>query len=238
MAKGNQRFWNGIVDRGLRHTGDPGNLKSTIDNSPSRTMLRIGSIQLDVPFVQAALSGYSDLAMRRLARRYGAPYTLNEVVLDRLVLQKGKRQKKILRVAEDDHPVGGQLLGADPEDFASAAVAMTRHEVDPVLPVAPVWCDGECRHGTPFVCVSRYIVTHRDMPLRQACDADDRRRSGGTSRGGPAVRIRLDRRDVREPGRGARALDTRPCPDDPVRRSAERANPGEERQRGHQPDRV
>ena len=33
--------------------------------------------------VQAALSGYSDMPMRRLARDYGCPYTINEVVLDK-----------------------------------------------------------------------------------------------------------------------------------------------------------
>ena len=54
-------------------------------------MLTIGSLKFDVPFVQAALSGYSDLPMRRMARRYGAPYTINEVVLDKLVVQRGKK---------------------------------------------------------------------------------------------------------------------------------------------------
>ena len=35
--------------------------------------LRIGSIELDFPVVQAALSGYSDWAMRVIARRLGRP---------------------------------------------------------------------------------------------------------------------------------------------------------------------
>jgi len=87
-------------------------------------MLNIGSIRLDVPFVQAAMSGYSDLPMRRLARRYGAPYTINEVVLDKLVVQRGRKHMQILQVPDDDHPVGGQLMGAGPDDFAPAAVAM------------------------------------------------------------------------------------------------------------------
>ena len=34
--------------------------------------LRIGPIELDFPVVQAALSGYSDWAMRTIARRLGA----------------------------------------------------------------------------------------------------------------------------------------------------------------------
>jgi nifR3 family TIM-barrel protein len=84
-------------------------------------MLSIGPLQFDMPVIQAALAGYSDLAMRRIARAHGAPYAINEVVLDRLVLTKGKGRRRVLRVAPDDHPVGAQLMGAVPEDFAEAA---------------------------------------------------------------------------------------------------------------------
>lgn len=74
-----------------------------------------------MPAVQAALSGYSDLAMRTVAREHGAPYALNEVVLDEHVLQKGKLQRRILAVPDHDHPVGGQLMGSRPDKFAAAA---------------------------------------------------------------------------------------------------------------------
>jgi tRNA-dihydrouridine synthase len=93
-------------------------------------MLRIGSFSFDMPFVQAALSGYSDLPMRRLARRHGAPYTLNEVMLDRLVLLPGKKRGEMLNVAADDHPVGGQLMGADPEVFGPAAYELAKAGYD------------------------------------------------------------------------------------------------------------
>jgi tRNA-dihydrouridine synthase B len=113
-------------------------------------VLSIGSLQLDVPFIQAALSGYSDLPMRRLARRFGAPYTLNEVVLDKLVTQKGKTRTRILRVEPDDHPVGGQLMGADPDVFAPAAADMVEAGYDAIdinfgCPVKKVL--GRCRGG-------------------------------------------------------------------------------------------
>ena len=113
-------------------------------------MLRLGRIELDVPFVQAALSGYSDLPMRRIARAYGAPYTLNEVVLDKLVTQKGKTRRRVLRVEPDDHPVGGQLMGANPDDFGPAAHAMAEAGYDAIdinfgCPVRKVL--GRCRGG-------------------------------------------------------------------------------------------
>ena len=84
-------------------------------------MLKIGALQLEAPVVQAALSGYSDLAMRRMARRHGAAFALNEVVLDKLVLTPGKGRGAIFNVPEDDHPVGGQIMGTEPEPFARAA---------------------------------------------------------------------------------------------------------------------
>ena len=86
-------------------------------------MLKLGSLEIPFPVVQAALSGYSDLAMRRVARLHGAVYTLNEVVLDAVVLTPGKKQRALTRVAADDHPVGIQLMGARPERFALAADA-------------------------------------------------------------------------------------------------------------------
>lgn len=113
-------------------------------------LLRIGPFEFDLPVVQAALSGYSDAPMRRVARRCGAPYALHEVVLDKLVLQPGKLQKKILDLAADDHPIGGQLMGADPGQFAAAASRMAASGFDVVdlnfgCPVKKVL--GRCRGG-------------------------------------------------------------------------------------------
>jgi tRNA-dihydrouridine synthase B len=54
---------------------------------------RIGPFQLRTPFVQAALSGYSDWPMRVLARRFGASYALCEVLLDQFVLQLKMRDR-------------------------------------------------------------------------------------------------------------------------------------------------
>jgi tRNA-dihydrouridine synthase B len=85
--------------------------------------LRIGPHELDFPVVQAALSGYSDRAMRVIARRLGAPYTLCEVMLDRFIAEvsKGRKAHRYLQVSDEEHPVGGQLMGADPEAFGPAA---------------------------------------------------------------------------------------------------------------------
>lgn len=88
--------------------------------------LKIGPHQLDSPFVQAALSGYSDRPMRLLARRFGASYTVAEVMLDRFAVQvKGTgKTSHHLYVGDDEHPVGAQLMGADPDQFPPAALRL------------------------------------------------------------------------------------------------------------------
>ena len=117
--------------------------------SYTRPMLRIGPIELDFPVVQAALSGYSDAAMRVVARRCGAPYAIHEVVLDKILISKSKLHRKIFHVPDEDHPVGGQIMGADPVEFGQAAPVMA--EVFDVIdinfgcPVRKVL--GRCRGG-------------------------------------------------------------------------------------------
>ena len=114
--------------------------------------LCIGPLLLDFPVVQAALSGYSDTAMRLIARRLGAPYTLCEVMLDQFVLQVRERRRNhhLMRVDDEEHPVGGQLMGADPEMFGPAALRLVERGFDVIdinfgCPVKKVL--GRCRGG-------------------------------------------------------------------------------------------
>jgi nifR3 family TIM-barrel protein len=113
-------------------------------------LLKIGPRTYALPAVQAALSGYSDRAMRMVARRWGAELTMAEVILDQLVLLRGKLRERMLEIGEDDHPIGGQLMGAEPEQFGRAAAELVAHDYDLVdinfgCPVKKVL--GRCRGG-------------------------------------------------------------------------------------------
>jgi tRNA-dihydrouridine synthase B len=84
-------------------------------------MLKIGNITLDVPFFQASLSGYSDYAMRAVARDYGAPLTFAGVFLAKSVIHPRVFKGPLFKPGDDEHPIGAQLLGEDPRIMASAA---------------------------------------------------------------------------------------------------------------------
>ena len=93
-------------------------------------MLRIGRLQFDFPVVQAALAGYSDEPMRQIARRHGAPFALHQAVLDELIIRPGKLRRRLLTLEDDDHPVGAQIIGAQPARLAEAAVVMVQAGFD------------------------------------------------------------------------------------------------------------
>jgi tRNA-dihydrouridine synthase B len=113
--------------------------------------LQIGSISIGFPVVQAALSGYSDMAMRVIARKLGASYSLCEVVLDQTILHAGKKlQRRFMQVDPGEHPVAGQLMGSDPLEFAEAARSLVAAGFDVIdinfgCPVKKVL--GRCRGG-------------------------------------------------------------------------------------------
>ena len=148
----------------------------------------IGGVQLASPVVQAALSGYSDLPMRVLARRFGAAYSLCEVLLDTFVAVIGTNKKNLARVAvsDEEHPVGGQLMGANPDDFPPAARRLVEAGFDVIdinfgCPVKKVL--GRCRGGyllgvpeTALEIVSRVrdaVPAHVPVTLKMRRGIDD-----------------------------------------------------------------
>ena len=95
----------------------------------------------DAPFYQAGLAGYSDGAMRLVARRHGCPFCVTEALLDRTLVNGGKGRRKEdpdLIASEcgmgalednraaglDDHPIAGQIMGTDPEEMAEGTAIL------------------------------------------------------------------------------------------------------------------
>lgn len=111
----------------------------------------------DAPFFQAGLAGYSDGAMRLVARMHGAPFCVTEALLDRTLINGGKGRRKEdpdLIASEigmgeiednraaglDDHPLAGQVMGSWPDEMARGAEILSGmgHEVIDVNLACPV----------------------------------------------------------------------------------------------------
>lgn len=140
----------------------------TPEPQPTR-VCRIGPYPLALPAMQAGLAGYSDMAMRTVARRRGCPYAVTEALLDQVLLRGGRGMEKGAILTEEDHPVAGQLLGSEPEELAKAAKVLLECGFDVIdlnfaCPVRKVM--GRCRGG--------YLLSDPDqaiMIMRQVRDA-------------------------------------------------------------------
>jgi nifR3 family TIM-barrel protein len=133
--------------------------------------LQIGGVHIGFPVVQAALSGYSDWPMRVIARRHGASYSLCEVMLDQFLvsLKDRKKTQHFLHNTPEEHPVAGQLMGAEPGQFALGAQKLVEAgfaviDINFGCPVRKVL--GRCRGG--------YHLSQPDIALEIVRQTRDR----------------------------------------------------------------
>ncbi|MBC7835945.1 MAG: hypothetical protein H7Y88_12725, partial [Phycisphaerales bacterium] len=118
----------------------------------------------DAPFFQAGLAGYSDAAMRIIARRHGCPFCVTEALLDRTVLAGGRGFAKAdlgeiednVPGGEEDHPLAGQIMGSDPAEMAAAALKMVEQGTRADKAYRRMAYAGALAPGTEFAgCFSR-----------------------------------------------------------------------------------
>jgi tRNA-dihydrouridine synthase B len=90
----------------------------------------------DAPFFQAGLAGYSDAAMRLVARRHGCPYCVTEALLDQTLISGGKgRTREDPDLLAGPRPRNGPRNGPRPRKGARTA-ARAGSDADPPLPGA------------------------------------------------------------------------------------------------------
>jgi nifR3 family TIM-barrel protein len=84
-------------------------------------ILRTRGAPLKHKILQSPMAGCTDLAFRRIARRFGCQIAFTEMVKDRPVVEGNARTLEMLRTADWDHPLGMQVVGREPALMAEAA---------------------------------------------------------------------------------------------------------------------
>ena len=84
-------------------------------------MLTFGSIHLPYGLFLAPLAGYTDTAMRRVCRSFGAEYTVSEMVSAKALCYHDKKTPLLARVEACDLPSAVQIFGSEPASMAEAA---------------------------------------------------------------------------------------------------------------------
>ena len=97
--------------------------------------------KFDAPFFQAGLAGYSDAAMRIVAREHGCPFCVTEALLDRILISGGKGRRRedpefLAKEHEEeacnlqDHPIAGQVIGMEAGEMAEGAAILVEMGYD------------------------------------------------------------------------------------------------------------
>lgn len=84
-------------------------------------MLTFGNIHLKYGLFLAPLAGYTDTAMRRVCRSFGAEYTVSEMVSAKALCYHDKKTPLLARVEACDLPGAVQIFGSEPDAMAEAA---------------------------------------------------------------------------------------------------------------------
>ncbi|OEU53674.1 MAG: tRNA dihydrouridine synthase DusB [Desulfuromonadales bacterium C00003096] len=84
--------------------------------------MHIGSLHLKNNILLAPLAGITDLPYRLIMRRYGIGLAFTEMVSANGLVRAGRNSEALLLSTEEDHPLGVQLFGDDPQVLAKAAV--------------------------------------------------------------------------------------------------------------------
>jgi len=83
------------------------------------------AIAADVPMYLAPMAGVSESPFRRLCRRFGADVVVTEFLSAEGIRRENPATIDKLRFEPDEHPIGVQIFGAEPDAMADAAAQVT-----------------------------------------------------------------------------------------------------------------
>ena len=97
--------------------------------------IKLGNMELKHGLCLAPMAGYTDRAMRLVCHKYGAEYSVTEMVSAKAVVFGDKKTFSLAKILADEGPVAVQIFGSEPEIMAQAAHTLS-HPADGVRPVA------------------------------------------------------------------------------------------------------
>lgn len=92
--------------------------------------MRIGNTEIKYGLCLSPMAGFTDLPMRRQCRRFGAEYTVTEMVSAAALCYRDWKTADLAYLSEDDAPCAVQLFGHDPDQMARAVAMVAAGEYE------------------------------------------------------------------------------------------------------------
>jgi len=88
--------------------------------------LKIGSVELENNLILAPMAGITDLAFRKITKKYGNPgLVCNEMVSSKAICYNDEKTRAMLK-SENEKPISMQIFGSDPESMGEAAKEVSK----------------------------------------------------------------------------------------------------------------
>lgn len=91
---------------------------------------KIGSVEIENPFVLAPMAGVTDLPFRKLCKEQGAGLICTEMVSAKAISFHNKNTESLMEIDPLEHPVSLQLFGSEPELMAEVAKSIEERPFD------------------------------------------------------------------------------------------------------------
>ena len=91
---------------------------------------KIGSVEIENPFVLAPMAGVTDLPFRKLCKEQGAGLICTEMVSAKAISFHNKNTESLMEIDPLEHPVSLQLFGNEPELMAEGAKSIEERPFD------------------------------------------------------------------------------------------------------------
>ena len=91
---------------------------------------KIGSVEIENPFVLAPMAGVTDLPFRKLCKEQGAGLICTEMVSAKAISFHNKNTESLMEIDPSEHPVSLQLFGNEPELMAEVAKSIEERPFD------------------------------------------------------------------------------------------------------------
>ena len=92
--------------------------------------MKIGNIEIENCLALGPMAGVTDLPFRLLCKEMGCNMLYTEMVSAKAILYKNKNTKELLNIDKNEHPVGVQLFGSDPDIMAQIVAQVEEGECD------------------------------------------------------------------------------------------------------------
>lgn len=93
-------------------------------------MLTLGNMELKDKLILAPMAGITDLPFRLLCKEMGCDIFYTEMVSAKAIYYKNKNTEPLLQIEKQEHPIGVQLFGSEPELMGEMALLVEERGFD------------------------------------------------------------------------------------------------------------